>query len=142
MPSPSAFSGSELLRIMDSFKPAFEHHFHHEIDIIAALRTHKNAPKENSPEAAAATAMFKAWGKKSFGKAEMADVVPLFLLNLDLTAEDGRWSNWPPMPAPVRWMVINVIGTWYGNWWKFASCDASGQPVELYALRTVDHDEL
>lgn len=148
LPSPTAFSGAELLRIMDSFREPFEHHFHHEIPIIAAMASHPKAPAEGSPEAAAASAIFKAWGKKTVTKAGTLDVVPFFLLNLDATAEGGLWKNWPPMPAPIRWGLVNLAGSWYGAWWKFASCDGQGRPRELYALqfgpeeREVLRDEL
>lgn len=123
---------------MDSFKAPFEHHFHHEIAVIAALATHPNVPAPSTPAHESASAVFKTWGKKTVSKAGMADVLPLFLLNLDRTAEGGLWANWPPLPAPIRWMMVNVVGSWYGSWWRFASCDSAGQPQELCALKGVD----
>lgn len=118
---------------MDSFRTPFEHHFHHEITIIAALSAHPSAPREGTPEAGAASTIFKKWGKATVTKAGVGDVVPFFLLNLDGTAEGGMWASWPPMPAPVKWGLVNIAGAWYGRWWKFASCDAKGLPRELYA---------
>ncbi|KAF7560089.1 hypothetical protein G7046_g4069 [Stylonectria norvegica] len=134
--SPTALSAVELIRIMDSFKPAFENHFHSEIATIAALAGHRSVPADGTPEATLASNTFKTWGKATVTKAGMLDVVPFFLLNLDRTAEGGLWANWPPMPAPVKWGMVNLAGSWYGSWWKFASCDAQGLPQELYALRT------
>lgn len=134
LPHSSAFSSEELIRIMDSFRQPFEHHFHHEISTIASLATHPSAPAEGSPEEVAASAIFKAWGKKTVTKAGMTDVVPFFLMNLDSFAEDGMWASWPPMPAPVKWGMTNIVGMWYGGYWKFASCDAFGAPRELHAL--------
>jgi len=134
LPSPTALSPTELIRIMDSFRAPFEHHFHHEITTIAALSSHPNAPVEGTPSATAASAIFKTWGKATVTKAGVSDVVPFFLLNLDRTAEGGMWADWPPMPAPVRWGLVNVAGAWYGRRWRFASCDAGGMPRELYAL--------
>ena len=119
---------------MDSFRTSFEHHFHHEIGIIAALASHPRAPAEGSEEAAAASEIFKAWGKKTVTKAGVTDVVPFFLLNLDHTSEGGMWASWPPIPAPVKWGLLNIAGAWYGPRWKFASCDSQGQPRELHAL--------
>jgi hypothetical protein len=132
--TPSSFSGPELLAIMSSFQAPFAHHFHHEITTIASLSSLPNAPAQDSPEADAAAAVFKAWGKKTVMKAGAADGVPFFLLNLDATYEEGRWASWPPMPAPVRWALVNVAGAVHWGWWKFASCDARGMPRELYAL--------
>ncbi|KAI5272468.1 hypothetical protein E4T47_04356 [Aureobasidium subglaciale] len=135
LPSPASFDGNKLVDIMDSFHRPFEHHFHHEIDTIASFATLPNAPPPDSPEAALAAATFKAWGKKTLTKAGMTDVVPFALLNLDTTFEDGLWAAWPPMPGPVRWMMVNIFGSWNWTWWKFASCDASGSPRALYALQ-------
>jgi hypothetical protein len=120
---------------MKSFQQPFEQHFHSEIATISNLADHPNAPKQGTPENDAASATFKAWGKSTVTKAGVTDVVPFFLLNLDRTIENGMWVNWPPMPAPIRWGLINLAGAWRSTWWKFASCDAAGQPQELWAHR-------
>lgn len=133
--TPSAFSAVELRRIMSGFQEPFEKHYHSEIGTIAALADHPNTPKQGTPEEAAATATFKSWGKSTVTKAGVTDVVPFFLLNLDGTAEDGMWANWPPMPAPIRWGLVNIAGAFHSRWWKFASCDAAGKPRELWALQ-------
>ena len=128
------FSGAELLRIMEGFREPFAAHFHSEIETIAALAAHPNAPAPGSPEEAEASLTFKRWGKSTVTKAGTLDVVPFFLLNLDGTVEDGLWANWPPIPAPIKWGLTNIAGAWYGGWWKFSSC-AGGKPRELYALK-------
>ncbi|KAL1843827.1 hypothetical protein VTJ49DRAFT_7178 [Mycothermus thermophilus] len=133
--SPADFSGDELLRIMKSFQEPFEQHFHSEITTIAKFADHPNAPKQGTPEHDAAAATFKTWGKSTVTKAGVTDVVPFFLLNLDRTVEDGMWANWPPMPAPIKWGLINLAGAWHSGWWRFSSCDSSGQPQELWAYR-------
>lgn len=120
---------------MATFQAAFEAHFHSEISTIANLSAHAAAPKAGSPEEAAASATFKSWGKSTVSKAGTTDVVPFFLLNLDRTAEDGMWANWPPMPAPIRWGLTNIAGAFHSGWWRFASCDSAGRPRELYALQ-------
>lgn len=125
-------SGEQVVALLDKFSQEFESHMHSEVKTIASLAKHRNAPKEGSAAAEAATQTFKAWGKKTITKAGMLDVLPFFLLNLDATFEDGRWASWPPMPKPVRWAMTNIVGTYYGNYWKFASCNAHGQPRELF----------
>ena len=120
---------------MDGFRVPFETHFHSEISTISELADHPNAPATGSPEAASASAVFQAWGKSTVTKAGVFDVVPLFLLNLDTTAEGGMWASWPPMPAPVRWGLVNIAGAWNYRWWKFSSCNSAGQPRELWALQ-------
>ncbi|KAJ4360498.1 uncharacterized protein N0V89_001063 [Didymosphaeria variabile] len=126
---PYDFDGKELLKIMDSFQGPFNHHFHHEIETIASFSFLPEAKKAEE-----AAAIFKAWGKKTVTKAGTTDVVPFFLLNLDVTYEEGMWTSWPPMPVPIRWGLVNIAGAYHWAWWKFASCDASGKPRELWAL--------
>ncbi|KAM3533347.1 hypothetical protein MY4038_003354 [Beauveria bassiana] len=132
--SSKLLSADELLRIMDSFRAPLGDHLHSEVQTIAALAAHPKAPAEGSEEAAAAALVFKTWGKKTVTKAGLLDVVPFFFLNLDRTFEGGRWAHWPPMPGPTRWILTNVVGTYYGNRWRFASCGADGSPRELFAL--------
>ncbi|KAK3329934.1 hypothetical protein B0H66DRAFT_466381 [Apodospora peruviana] len=136
--TPADYSSDELLRIMGTFQEPFESHFHSEISTIARLAEHPNTPKEGTPENTAASATFKSWGKSTVTKAGVTDVVPFFLLNLDRTAEDGMWANWPPMPAPIRWGLINIAGAFKSGLWKFTSCDSQGQPKELWALYAAD----
>jgi hypothetical protein len=120
---------------MDAFRDPFTQHFHREIATIASLGSLPSAPQPGSPEAEKAAAVFKAWGKKTVAKAGTTDVVPFFLLNLDVTYEGGMWASWPPMPGLIRWGLVNVAGAVHWGRWKFASCDAQGRPRELYALR-------
>ncbi|OAK95576.1 hypothetical protein IQ06DRAFT_231762 [Phaeosphaeriaceae sp. SRC1lsM3a] len=138
LPSAASFDGQKLVAIMSSFQDAISHHFHHEITTIASFAELSNAPKPSSREADEAAAVFKAWGKKTVTKAGTFDVVPFFLMNLDATYEDGMWANWPPMPAPVRWGLVNVAGSVHWGWWKFASCDGGGKPRGLFALEDVE----
>ncbi|KAK7738345.1 hypothetical protein SLS53_006156 [Cytospora paraplurivora] len=139
-PNPQSLDPAELLRILDSFAADFETHFHNEIPTIANLASHPNAPAPDTPRAAEASATFKAWGKSTVSKAGTTDVLPFFLLNLDRTKqfEEGTWANWPPIPAPIKWGLINIGGWWNGNYWKFASCDSAGNRRELYALQGVE----
>ncbi|KAI0427909.1 hypothetical protein F5Y09DRAFT_314657 [Xylaria sp. FL1042] len=131
--SPKDFSGTELQRIMSSFQEPFETHFHSEISTIADLADHPNAPKPGTPEEVDASLTFKTWGKSTVTKAGTLDVVPFFLLNLDGTVEDGMWANWPPIPAPIKWGLVNIGGAYHNRWWKFSSC-AGGKPRQLYAV--------
>ncbi|KAI5308695.1 hypothetical protein KEM55_005082, partial [Ascosphaera atra] len=113
----SNFSGEKLISIMNSFKDAFCHHFHSEIDHIADLAylepVANPAPDALSPEDIGR--IFAAWGKRSIMQAGLFDVVPFLFLNFDRTAEEGMWKDWPPMPAPIRWALINLGGAWYSG---------------------------
>ncbi|KAF2643218.1 hypothetical protein P280DRAFT_467284 [Massarina eburnea CBS 473.64] len=135
LPEPFDFSGTELRLIMAAFQDAFSNHFHAEIVTIASFSELPTAPKPTSVEATQAAAIFKTWGKKTVMKSGTTDGVPFLLLNLDVTYEKGMWASWPPMPAPIRWGLVNVGGAYHWGRWKFASCDAAGRPRELYALQ-------
>jgi hypothetical protein len=129
---------------MDSFAEPFRHHFHSEIAIIASWadlplegdddNNNNNNNKKAEDLSPVLGPIFAKWGKSTMMKAGLMDVVPFLFLNFDRTAEDGLWANWPPMPAPIRWMLVNVGGTWYAGWWRFASCGYDGKPKKLYAL--------
>lgn len=127
----SGFSASTLLSIMDSFKEAFCNHFHSEISTIAALAEKYS---EKTDLSATLGPTFAKWGKSSIMGAGYTDAVPFLFLNFDRTAEDGKWANWPPMPGPIRWMLVNFCGFWYSGRWRFASCGYDGKPKTLYAL--------
>lgn len=119
---------------MSTFQTPFCHHFHHEIKTIASFGNLSTAPAPQSAEAEQAAMVFKTWGKRTVSKAGTYDVVPFFLLNLDASYEEGLWANWPPMPAPIRWGLVNVAGAVHWSWWKFASCDANGRKQDMYAV--------
>ncbi|KAI2628171.1 hypothetical protein GGS21DRAFT_528061 [Xylaria nigripes] len=131
--SPKEFSGTELRKIMDAFQAPFEKHFTNEIATIADFANHPNAPKPGSKEEAEAALVFKTWGKSTVTKAGTFDVVPFFLHNLDGTVEDGMWAHWPPIPAPIRWGLVNIGGAYHNRWWKFSSC-SGGKPRQLHAV--------
>ncbi|KAL3958618.1 hypothetical protein ACCO45_006780 [Purpureocillium lilacinum] len=84
-----------------------EQHLHHEVTLLASLATHPSAPARDSFAGAVAGETLMNWGKNSVSGT--FDVVPFFLLNVDRTVADdeGRWANWPPMPEPVRWGLVN-----------------------------------
>ncbi|CAI6333609.1 unnamed protein product [Periconia digitata] len=129
------FDGFELRRIMSTFQEPFAAHFHSEIKTIVSFADLPTAPEPSSVKATQAAAVFKSWGKKTVMKTGSTEGVPFLLLNLDKTYEEGKWAAWPPMPAPVRWGLVNVGGAYHWGRWKFASCDSSGMPRELYALQ-------
>jgi hypothetical protein len=120
---------------MDSFRDAFESHFHAEIVTLADLANHPNAPAPDTPAEADVGVKLQNWGRKLGQRVSVAEGAPFFFLNLDRTAEDGLWASWPPVPAPVRWILVNLVGAVHSSWWKFTSCDTAGKPRPLWALQ-------
>lgn len=122
---------------MSSFQDAFIAHFHSEIRTIASLSVHlpPSTPSTSSPDVSPSLpTLFKTWGKRTLTLTGYTLGPPFFLLNHDMTFEEGMWAGWPPMPAAVRWGLVNVVGAYHCGWWKFASCDSGGRPRGLYAV--------
>ena len=134
LPSPSKFSGTMLLEIMDSFQKPFEAHMRSEVQTIANLASHPKAPEVGSQKEKATQAEFDKREGDKIREAGMTDVLPFFLFNFDSEYEGGLWKDWPPIPGPIRWMVMNVAKLLHPGWWKFASCDGTRRRKELYAL--------
>jgi hypothetical protein len=63
--SPTAFSGTALVKIMTAFQTPFVTHFHNEISTIASFANLPTAPAPNSQPAEDAALVFKTWGKKT-----------------------------------------------------------------------------
>jgi hypothetical protein len=136
--SPSDFSGTKLIEIMASFQEPFEAHMRAEISTIAGLSQHQRTPKEGSPEEKATKTTFDSREGNSLLMSGMTDVLPFFLYNFDRDYEDGLWTNWPPIPGPVRWILMSVARFLHPGWWKFASCDAAGRRKALYSVPDVE----
>jgi len=123
--SPSEFSGSELVKILDSFASVLHSHLTQEPLRLAALSQYEFDIKpigDNTTE-------------HSLQKYSTTDVLPILWYNLDTKFEGGKWESFPPLPAPVKWYMINILGWWRGNWWRFGSCGANGAERELLCLR-------
>ncbi|RDW64986.1 hypothetical protein BP6252_10637 [Coleophoma cylindrospora] len=131
--SPSDFSGTKLLEIMATFQESLEAHMRAEVSTIAQLSQHPRTPKEGSPEETATQTAFDTREGNNLMKSGLTDVLPFFLFNFDREYEDGLWRNWPPIPGPVRWVLMNVAKVLHPGWWKFAGCDGTTLKSALYA---------
>jgi hypothetical protein len=138
--SSSDFLGTELLEIMASFQEPFEVHMRSEISSIANLSHHMRTPKEGSAEEKATQAAVDAREGNALIKSGVTDVVPFFLFNFDSEYEDGLWKNWPPIPGPIRWMVMSAGKVLHPGLWKFASCDAARRRKDLYAVPDLERE--
>lgn len=121
----SKFLPTKLLSIIDKFAPALMAHLAEEIPTILSLsRFGSKVPLLKLSEVEM---------RKASDKIPKTEGLPIFMLNLDRTFENGMWESWPPIPAAIRWALIRVIARKHAGWWRFASCDYDGYPKELYA---------
>jgi hypothetical protein len=70
--------------------------------------------------------IFEREGKEVMAKLSKTRVMPAFMLNNDVTYEGGI-HNFPPIPGPVKWLLMNVFALWHWRWWSWTSCDRSGK---------------
>jgi len=132
--SPSEFSGTTLLEIMATFQQPFELHMRNEVATIANLANHPKAPIVESDLEKATMAEFEKREGAAIQNSGMTDVLPFFLFNFDAEFEEGMWRDWPPIPWPIRWLILNIAKFKHPGWWKFASCNAERQRIPLYAF--------
>lgn len=123
--SPTSFSGTQLVDILDSFGEVLATHLAHEPPKLASLGQYRDFdPRPLSEETA----------KHSMGSMHVTNVLPLLWFNLDKEFEGGQWASFPAMPGPMKWVMINVLGSWQRSWWRFGSSGADGVQRELLCL--------
>ncbi|KAH8595765.1 hypothetical protein B0O99DRAFT_594086 [Bisporella sp. PMI_857] len=106
--SPGDFSGTRLLEILDSFQKPFEH----EGGSLAHFEPIKpsKTPKAGSPGEVRTVNAFDKREGISLMRSGLTDVMPLFFFNFDREYEEIIWKDWPPVPAPVRWILMTLLG--------------------------------
>lgn len=118
------FAGEKLVMIMDSFKEPLAQHLDDEIPTLLSLA--KYGDKVDL------LPILKEEAEKAMGNVSKVGPLPLFLLNHDVTYENGLHANFPPIPKPIKLLLTHVYTCWNWGWWKFASCDVNGRPKPLY----------
>ena len=122
----ATFSGSRLCEIIDSFAPILLTHLSEEIPTLLSLS--KFGDKIAIEEIA------EKEGKAAVVSSAKTAGLAFFFLNCDATFEGGKWAAFPPLPGPIRWVFTHIC-TWPNRaYCKFASCDYSGNPQDLYAV--------
>jgi hemerythrin-like domain-containing protein len=123
----SKFSAAKCIELMDSFITSLSQHLADEIPTILSLSEYGNALDLR--------AMFQREGDQVMKTLSTTKQMPVFLLNHDVTYEGGI-HNFPPIPAPVKFVLMQVCARWNRDWWKFATCGYDGKPKSLYAARS------
>ncbi|KAF2834721.1 hypothetical protein M501DRAFT_1027162 [Patellaria atrata CBS 101060] len=122
--SPATFSGARLVAIMDEFRDVLIRHLNEEIPTLLDLARYRSAKLD-------LLQILDKDGEDTMGKMSKVSELPFFLLNHDVTFEDGLHAEFPPAPKVAKWGMMK-IGTWvYRGWWKFATCDTDGRPREV-----------
>ncbi len=110
------FEPAEFSRIVDSFAEALVTHLHNEIPALMDLG------RFGDVELVAETWYSGVQAEIKKTKAsDMVTLVPMMILSHDLDYEGGLHHNFPPMPAPVRFMFRHLLSLPNRQAWKFLS---------------------
>jgi hypothetical protein len=120
------FDGAKCRQMMDAFVGPLSTHLHDEIPTILSLARFGDKVDLK--------ALCKAEGDMVMGSLNKTTVLPVFFCNHDLTYEEGLHASFPPIPAPVIWVLREGFGRWNRDYWKFATCGFDGRPRELAFL--------
>ncbi|KAK4445921.1 hypothetical protein QBC34DRAFT_412474 [Podospora aff. communis PSN243] len=121
------YSGPKVVELVDKFGAILVQHLEDEIQTLLGLR------KYGEEKMAKLMAVVHEEGQKGMKEVGLVGLVWIWA-NIDFEFEDGRWTNWPPAPAPVRFLVSQVIWRIHGGMAKFGAADRQGKMKPLYAL--------
>lgn len=122
------FSAEELISIMNSFSDPFYQHLKEEPPAIVNLAQY-DTPEHPIDILGIASKS----GKKQVSLPLLFNTLPVFFLNMETVEfEGGLWHEvFPPVPAPVKWVLTKGAPMWHQRYWKFASCTADGKFKQL-----------
>ncbi|MCJ1475920.1 hypothetical protein MMC13_004584 [Lambiella insularis] len=121
------FSASKLIEIMESFAKPLYDHLAAEPDAIQALARFETPEKPIDIVAIALET-----GKKVVNLDYTLNCLPMFMLNMEVEEfEGGQWSVFPPVPAPVLFIMCKVVPLWRRSVWRFAACDGNRRRKRL-----------
>jgi hypothetical protein len=114
----SQFSGAHLRTLIEAFAEPLNQHLHDEIPTILGLAKYGDALD--------LAGIFAKEGEEVMAKLPKTTVMAAFMLNNDVTFEGGI-HVFPPIPGPVRFLLLRVFTLWHWSWWSWTSCDKSGK---------------
>ncbi|KAI1086273.1 hemerythrin HHE cation binding domain-containing protein [Rostrohypoxylon terebratum] len=118
------YSGSKLLEVIDSFGYVLWEHLRDEIPTFVDLRRYGKKLNGFFPRLTSEA------GKTQQELGIFAGAVFL-LVTHDVEYEDGIHIGFPPIPAVIKWGLINVAWWVHRDWWEFAPCDCYGKMKPL-----------
>jgi hypothetical protein len=121
------FSSTRLIEIMDSFSEPLYTHLKEELDAIVNLSRFSTPEKPIDMVAIALKV-----GKQAVTLDFALNCLPCFMLNMETVEfEGGMWHVFPPINAPVRFILLRVLPLWRRTVWRFASCGGNRARKQL-----------
>ncbi len=132
------FDGAKVVRLIDSFGTVFQEHLAAEIPNLMALEKYadklENIKKEMMKRAEKGMVSGEQSWLENYAAANPAKQdmgmgrVSVALHVHDVTWENGRWSDFPPVGWFLTFVLRNIFARIHSDWWKFAPCDVYGRP--------------
>lgn len=113
---------------MDTFGQALHEHLKNEPPHLASLDQYSLEKKDLAR-------IRKAAEEDSMKRTSAVYLLPMLWYNHDVDYEDGLWRDFPGLPWIMKWIMVNIVGWWRSNWWRFGGVDRNGKLVTLLALR-------
>jgi hypothetical protein len=127
----AGFSGIHLVKLMDSLQTPLSDYLLGEVETLRSLFSFGDKLDVMK--------LVSEDGDKAMGKLSLFKELPLLFLNNDATFEDGTHADYPPIPRPLRWILLHVFTWRHRRWWKFATCDSYERPKALHCVAKVDN---
>jgi len=121
------YNGERVVALVDEFGEVLMQHLEDEIETLLGLRKY-GAEKMGGLMAKMAEEAEK--GMKEMGFGGMVWI----WAHIDANYEGGRWSHWPPAPAPVKFLIVNLFWRFHASMAKFGAVDRNNRLRPLYAL--------
>ena len=105
-----AYDGKTLVEIIDSFGHVLAQHLAEEIPTLLDLRKYGTDKFKELP------AITASMGERVMKNAGLTTGLMFMLTSLDLHFEGGRWSQFPPIPGPVFFILRHVLYWVHSSW--------------------------
>lgn len=151
------FDGEKIRHMVDNLAPALVDHLHQEITTILELERFgadkmRDLPKVFEEEAKSNVVsvysllfflyIYKRRNSQLTNiisvilkaKVGLAVGAVILLVSHDATYENHLWAKWPPLPAPLLFIVRQFIYCIHSDWWKFAPSDKYSRPKPQYVM--------
>lgn len=121
------FSSTPPIDIMDSFSQPLYTHLTEELDAIV------NLSRFSTPENPTKIAAIALRGRKQAVMLDFAlKCMPCFMPNMEtFESEDSMWHGFPPVNAPVKFIIMRASPLWRRSVWGFSTCGGDGARKQL-----------
>ncbi|KAK3312749.1 hypothetical protein B0H66DRAFT_568837 [Apodospora peruviana] len=121
------YDGKKVVKIIDEFGAILAQHLADEIPTLLGLKEYGEEKFKTMKE------RFDAMGQRSMASCSFRILTAAFA-NIDVHFEDDIWSQWPPAPGVVKFLIRNVSWKMNSDVTKFGAVDKSGKLQPLYAV--------